>query len=539
MAKQLIPLVKSGYLASPGYIPLVHGNGLTTNVEPEPQYATLTGDIVTFNSLRVQPLEALSCAITPVQDLNGYDNPWPAGGGINKLPTKAYTGIGYNQAVGTTLNPTESAKQWTDNGNGTFTISSLGDWVQAGFVSDVMPLGRVKGKLENLSGGLRISVYVCTEDYKVNRVSINRNPSTEGETLVLDTTFVNDDARVIVYIGGSGAAARVSKPMFYGNATNSDEPYAPYENICPISGHSQAKVTRTGKNLLNTLTMVAGIIGADGIVDDYATTITDQTADSITWTQTTNWRAVSSDYISVKAGTTYFISLQETVSFVVIAWYDSAKALISRDSYSGGSLVGKTAPTGAAYVRYSLQYGTAGTYTCHNIMLNIGSSALTYERFSGTSVTIDLSGTRYGGTLDVKTGVLTVTHGTIEVTTAAGASTSSTGINYASININPAGQLTEKANSCISDTYAYTTGVPSAGSNNVFRVLNTTLYVYDNRFTNLATAQSILASEKPNFVYLLATPLSIQLTPAELSTLLGQNNVWADTGSVTLTYQTN
>lgn len=38
-------------------------------------------------------------------------------------------------------------------------------------------------------------------------------------------------------------------------------------------------------------------------------------------------------------------------------------------------------------------------------------------------------------------------------------------------------------------------------------------------------------------VYELATPQTIQLTPTEIQTLLGENNVWADSGDVEITYR--
>ena len=38
-------------------------------------------------------------------------------------------------------------------------------------------------------------------------------------------------------------------------------------------------------------------------------------------------------------------------------------------------------------------------------------------------------------------------------------------------------------------------------------------------------------------VYELATPQTIQLSPQEIHALLGQNNVWADSGPVAVTYK--
>lgn len=35
----------------------------------------------------------------------------------------------------------------------------------------------------------------------------------------------------------------------------------------------------------------------------------------------------------------------------------------------------------------------------------------------------------------------------------------------------------------------------------------------------------------------LATPITYHLTPQEITTLLGQNNIWADTGDMSVTYR--
>ena len=47
-------------------------------------WTTITGNPVSFTA-RNAPLRKLSVAFSPKQDLHGYDSPWPAGGGVNKI----------------------------------------------------------------------------------------------------------------------------------------------------------------------------------------------------------------------------------------------------------------------------------------------------------------------------------------------------------------------------------------------------------------------------------------------------------------------
>ena len=95
---------------------------------------------------------------------------------------------------------------------------------------------------------------------------------------------------------------------------------------------------------------------------------------------------------------------------------------------------------------------------------------------------MDGAGTFYGGTLDVTTGVLTVAHGNIA--------------SYGD-EILPGAWISRM------DVYS-TDATPTAGV---------------------------------QVVYELATPQTCQLTPQEVRTLLGTNNLWADCGDVSVTYR--
>lgn len=111
-----------------------------------------------------------------------------------------------------------------------------------------------------------------------------------------------------------------------------------------------------------------------------------------------------------------------------------------------------------------------------------GTTATTYEPYNGTTYPVNLSdtaGTVYGGTLDVVSGELTVTDA-----------------NIASYN----GETLPST--WISDRDVYASGTtPTIGA---------------------------------QVVYKLATPQTYQLTPTQIMTLIGDNNVWSDAGSLTL-----
>lgn len=60
------------------------------------------------------------------------------------------------------------------------------------------------------------------------------------------------------------------------------------------------------------------------------------------------------------------------------------------------------------------------------------------------------------------------------------------------------------------------------------------IWVKDDRYSTGTELQTALAGE--TLVYPIATPITYQLTPQQINTLLGQNTIWADTGSVDVEY---
>jgi hypothetical protein len=74
----------------------------------------------------------------------------------------------------------------------------------------------------------------------------------------------------------------------------------------------------------------------------------------------------------------------------------------------------------------------------------------------------------------------------------------------------------------------------TSGANNKVAVSATkNVYVRDVAYTDPDALKTALNGIQ--FVYDLATPQTYQLTPQEVTTLIGENTVWADTGDVSVT----
>ena len=62
-------------------------------------------------------------------------------------------------------------------------------------------------------------------------------------------------------------------------------------------------------------------------------------------------------------------------------------------------------------------------------------------------------------------------------------------------------------------------------------------YIWDSAFENATTDQFKAHMVGAEFVYPLANPITVQLTPAEVRTVLGNNSISANTGSVSVRYR--
>ena len=152
------------------------------------------------------------------------------------------------------------------------------------------------------------------------------------------------------------------------------------------------------------------------------------------------------------------------------------------------------------------------------------------------------TGTVYGGKLDVLSGVLTVTHSYVKLlTTGWSLSGANFWRSYSTMsNTNPAnvGWCTHYANetkatgnNTIIFGYSSFSGTPR-------------IIVRDSRFTTASDFMAFLDAQDTNgtpvmIAYPLAEPIEIQLTPHEVNSLLGQNNIWADTGDTSVEYRAN
>jgi hypothetical protein len=275
-------------------------------------------------------------------------------------------------------------------------------------------------------------------------------------------------------------------------------------NICPISGWDSVDVSVAGKNLADS--GHAWSINASGVIianADYNCSI-----------------------VSVKKGETFTHSINGAVANLpLVAYYESYPDIgsvsydLSRTTNVNGRFVAPI--TGYAVIR--------DAKTSTNIQVELGSTATDYEPFvSSNTHTTTLPQTVYGGTLDVVSGVLTVDRAMVTLNTA---------------NMNNSNDYPGWSNSGIRN-------LMRAGLNTIFNDVQTnvgrgigvntvstndTLILSKSQYGLTQTQWKELAIDAQMLIPL-ATPTTIQLTPTQIDSLLGRNNVWSDSGVVTVEY---
>ena len=172
--------------------------------------------------------------------------------------------------------------------------------------------------------------------------------------------------------------------------------------------------------------------------------------------------------------------------------------------------------------------------------------AQTQSEQDATVYTVSLGQTVYGGTLDVVSGVLTVDRAMVDLGSLTWVSFSANGRTafraVGQIDGVPIGGAAGKANAlCTQYNVVQNSYIGNTSYDNVIAVgaywsNGCNVYIYDSAKTSMTGAQFKTAMNGVYLVYELATPTTAQLTPTEVKTLLGSNNVWADSGDITVTY---
>ena len=431
--------------------------------------------------------------IDPVQDLHGYDNPWPAGGGKNKLNT-----------LGTDTNKGYVSGKYLSSSGG-----EVGGY--GGYITEYTPI--LPSTTYALSGTYGSAPSIGFYDSSKTFIS---SVQYAGVTFRSFTTPSN----AAYYRASVNSTEMAHAQLELGSSATS---WSPYSNICPISGWTEAKVTRTGINVWDEEWELGSINFSTGAKQSSSTNIR------------------SKNYIPIVGGKTYYGKTGTlSSSSCVFFFYTEDK------SYISNAYCGNTAFTAPSNAKYGLFYcGSAyGTTYNSDISFNYPSTDHDYHAYAGQTVTIQFGQTVYGGTVDVTRGKMRITDQIYSV--SGGFTVAGNGAFYKEDALSGAKTTLASVPEFVSSMYqTYKTGVtgtPAAVQNpgklcyqNTADNTKIRLLIYDTTFASVSDFNTALSNTPMQVVFPIATPVEIDLTPTEIALLYGDNNVWSDTGDVEVT----
>ena len=149
-------------------------------------------DIVTFSTAKAKKLKELSISLTPIQSLNGYDSPWPAGGGPNMF-VKATATRGWRIAL--------NGQLYQDAG-----------YFTSGYIA--VSVGE-----KYIKNSPTIDAYHRMYTYDANKDAVREISDTNAVTIASGEAYVR----------------------FCGEESEIDTAsFSVYENLCPITGRTGA-----------------------------------------------------------------------------------------------------------------------------------------------------------------------------------------------------------------------------------------------------------------------------------------------------------
>ena len=327
--------------------------------------------------------------------------------------------------------------------------------------------------------------------------------------------------------------------------------WTPYENICPIEGWNEVKVARAGKNITNIAVLPYTIHwGTDA-------------ADLV---QFLNTLPVGRYTISNK-----FKINEVPSSGKVLHGAFLIRALVNGEQINvtpyllvtdNNPAVGKVYQESVSFeiteaikgnINHAYRYcdqdnphsgSGRGSYDCYDVQIETGSVATDYEPYAGTEVTVQFGQTVYKGVLDAKNSKVIATHAyaTINPSTISKIGTwdGTKGAFWWTVSISGDWDNSSVNNGVSCDSFEMKPNISQVHTENgmcwnmqkIVRWLDV-----PTMSMTLEEYQTYVSTHPINCLYKLATPIEIPLSAiSQLETLLGVNNVYANTGDVDLKY---
>lgn len=470
----------------------------------------------------------VTVTLEPIQDLHGHDYPWPPGGSKNII-----------------VDGTDTQNGFIDNSylnkDGTTTSSNVV------YVSEYFPVVASEAYSLNKKGTTS-AIAPCLYFYDSNKefISLVQYSGTFPQTFTAPSnaaycraTQYKDGTVIQLELGSTPTEAM------------------PYSNICSITGRQSALVQITKKNRFN----IANTYGYDAETETCVVPTGSLHRDLFSNGVGQN-AVVPSGIIPklpfLKAGTYCYSANAERAEEAIdprvgIFYVDKetgATLKVNDNVYSGTSFT----LVKDSYITVRLRSGGDSPTIFSNVQIEAGSTVTEYEPYQGSSASVTFPQTVYGGTIDVTTGLLKLDWYESEFSAVsessgwyASSSGEGSGMYWVSIR-NQSLPIAKQNTPSSGDDYGKFnygkwrqasdgSGWRAYANNNGNRI-NVVMISNTEDIRDLETLNSFIASlpEPLQICYKLATPIEIQLTPAQLSLLEGTNILTTDGDTVHLKY---
>lgn len=478
---------------------------------------TRTGNPIMITDAAAEIADKLQIRLEPAQDLHGYSKPWVGGAGKNLLDL-------HDIATDTKNNVTITPKKNTEGAVTSIVVSTSGS------ASSTTVWSYTKNLTFDFDTILSGGSSSATIDVNSGTYLDNGN----GVTIPANTNITSFRIRV----PNGGTANATLYPMIR-KATDMDATFAPYSNLCPITGYDAVNVPRAGKNLLG----------------DYG-----HKWENATGAYSEQASARSTTKLPVNPGDTFAFSKNCTFtnsgSNIVVRQYDE-----NGDYKSNGNSVMSwsqtsgiyTVPDGIYFIGITQFYDSnlEAYENSGNVQVEMGSTVTQYEAphlavypitlstasrtVSGTTTT---AGTVYGGNLVLNRDG----SGSIYVDTGTHTCTGTEATWGSNTTANSYYRAMSDANEIIACNWlsplssGQSTDMPNWTARMNGNHLNL-LIMLDSNYDTLDKAKALMASNNLQVVFTLEHPVTYELTANQVQTLLGYNYIYADAGIITLDYR--
>ena len=459
---------------------------------------TATGSVVTLENCPDKiPLKSCVVNIEPVQDLHGYDNPWP-GGVMGNLLDESTIELG---AINTDTGVDEPSN----------TVS------RSGF----MQVNSGATLYKNSNGAIRILWYDSNKGFLNSQVI---NTSSGSVTLP-------DNA---AYFRVQGLTTVFESPIVISYTANPT--YYPYSNICPISGWTGCNLAVNKKNFCPPLT--AEIKNNQTLTQNVDGTVTLNG----TFNKTSN-NVIGSVHFILPAGT-YTLSgnISGGNNYILSAMFDGSNHF---DYGSGNTftLIEAKQVSVRIYIKYSESLPAAENIVFKPMIRFALDTDATFVPYSGTILPISWeysAGTVYGGTLDVISGKLSRTQEILTLDGSKNWAAHQSLSNWFSYYLPFECQQTITENSFkanwLKPYYGSAANIPIGSfmyANDSYG--NSRLIVRTDVADNVNDLRTYLSQNNLTVTFTrISLPSDIDIDPVTVSTLHGQNNIWADCGDISI-----